>query len=81
MSIFPPSIFRDEVGQDGADAERVSLSMRGAREEAELMMFNVSATRLMACVLPSPSLAASTPPPIHPLLPSLVTSSLPLDSS
>jgi len=39
-SIFPPSIFREEVGQDGAEAERVSLSMRGAREEAELMMFN-----------------------------------------
>ena len=39
-SLFPPSIFRDEVGQDGADAERVSLCMKGAREEAEMMMFN-----------------------------------------
>ena len=39
-SIFPPSIFRDEVGQDAQNAERDSLCMRGAREEAELMMFN-----------------------------------------
>lgn len=38
-SIFPPSIFRERVGQDGAAAERVSLCMRGAREESELMMF------------------------------------------
>jgi len=39
-SIFPPSIFREEVGQDAVEAEKFSLCMRGAREEAELMMFN-----------------------------------------
>jgi len=39
-SLFPPSIFREEVGQDAVLAERDSLCMRGAREEAECMMFN-----------------------------------------
>ncbi len=39
-TIFPPSIFRETVGQDGKDAERVSLCMSGARQESELMMFH-----------------------------------------
>jgi 3-ketoacyl-CoA synthase len=39
MSIFPPSFFTDEARAGPADAERESLSMRGAREEAQLMMF------------------------------------------
>ena len=38
-SIFPPSIFSDEATSAPTEAEREYLSMKGAREEAELMMF------------------------------------------
>ena len=38
-SIFPPSIFSDEAIAEPPKAERDYLCMRGARQEAELMMF------------------------------------------
>ena len=38
-SIFPPSIFSDEALADPRTQERQHLQMRGARQEAELMMF------------------------------------------
>lgn len=40
QALFPESILKEEVGQDGKDAELKSLNMKGAREEAEQMMFN-----------------------------------------
>merc|ERR1719261_212181 len=38
-SIFPPSIFSENALAEPAKAERDHLCMKGAREEAELMMF------------------------------------------
>jgi len=38
-SIFPPSVFKEVPGQDGINAETHSLTMKGAREETELMVF------------------------------------------
>ena len=39
MSIFPPAIFSEDSIASGKEAERDYLCMKGAREEAELMMF------------------------------------------
>ena len=47
-SIFPPSIFGEASVASGACAERDFLSMKGAREEAELMMFRAVEDLLIA---------------------------------